>query len=181
MRFAPTELPGVILVEPDVHRDPRGFFLETWNHSKYQAGGIAARFVQTNHSLSMQGTVRGLHAQRNKPQGKLVRCVEGTIFDVAVDIRRSSPTFRRWVGLELSAENFLQLWVPPGFAHGFAVLSPRAQVEYACTDYYDPADELTIAWNDPQISVDWPVSQPVLSARDQRAQSCESQSELLPP
>jgi dTDP-4-dehydrorhamnose 3,5-epimerase len=181
MRFAPTELPGVILVEPDVHRDPRGFFLETWNHAKYQAGGIAAPFVQTNHSLSMQGTVRGLHAQRNKPQGKLVRCVEGTIFDVAVDIRRSSPTFRRWVGFELSAENFLQLWVPPGFAHGFAVLSPCAQVEYACTDYYDPADEITIAWNDPQICVNWPVGQPVLSARDQRAQSCEAQFELLPP
>lgn len=169
MKVIATDLPGVLVIEPQLFRDPRGFFLETWNHRRYAAAGIDAAFVQTNHSLSQQGTVRGLHAQRTRPQGKLVRCVAGAILDVAVDIRQGSPTFRRWVAAELSSENFRQLWVPPGFAHGFAVLSESAQVEYACSDYYDPADEITIAWNDPAIAIEWPFSSPLLSARDAAA------------
>lgn len=177
MRFQQTPLPGVILVEPDVFRDPRGFFLETYSQRKYQAGGIEPMMVQFNHSLSQRGTLRGLHAQLTKPQGKLIRCIEGTIFDVAVDIRRSSPTFRRWFGTELSADDCRQLYVPPGYAHGFAVLSERAQVEYACTDYYDPTDEISIAWNDPEIGVEWPISAPLLSNRDQAARPT---AEIMP-
>lgn len=169
MNFIATQLPGVIVVEPDLFRDARGFFLESWNLRKYQAGGINASFVQTNHSLSQRGTLRGLHAQLTKPQGKLLRCVEGAIFDVAVDIWPSSPTFKRWVGVELTAENFRQLYVPPGYAHGFAVTSERAQVEYASTEFYFPEDEIAIAWNDPGIGIVWPVSEPLLSARDAAA------------
>ena len=138
-------LPGVLLVEPVVHGDARGFFLETWHAEKYRAGGLDATFVQDNHSRSAAGTLRGLHAQLARPQGKLVRCVEGEIFDVAVDIRRGSPSFGRWVGERLSAANFRQLYVPPGYAHGFCVTAGPAQVEYKCTAFYDPADEIAIA------------------------------------
>ncbi|HSL83710.1 MAG TPA: dTDP-4-dehydrorhamnose 3,5-epimerase [Thermoanaerobaculia bacterium] len=169
MRFVETELPGVLVVEPTVHRDHRGFFLETYHRDKYAAGGIGAAFVQDNHSRSGRGTLRGLHAQGRRPQGKLVRCVEGAIFDVAVDIRRGSPTFGRWTGAELTAEDFRQLWVPPGFAHGFCVLSEAAQVEYKCTEVYLPEDELAIRWDDPEIGIDWPVAEPVLSERDRAA------------
>ena len=166
MRFRPTELPDVILVEPDVHRDQRGFFLETYHARKYAEGGVPGPFVQDNHSRSVQGTLRGLHAQREHPQGKLVRAVEGEMFDVAVDIRPSSPTFGRWVGVRLSGENFRQLYIPPGFAHGFCVLSEVVHVEYKCTDFYRPEDEIGIAWDDPEIGITWPLSEPVISAKD---------------
>lgn len=180
MQFFSTDLPGVILVEPDVFRDARGFFLETYHAEKYRAGGIRESFVQDNHSRSVQGTLRGLHAQRERPQGKLVRAIEGEIFDVAVDIRRGSPSFGRWVGYRLSAEDFRQLYVPPGFAHGFCVLSAWAEVEYKCTDFYDPSDELSLAWNDPQIGIAWPIDQPLLSARDQAALPLAAALDRLP-
>lgn len=180
MKFETTALPGVVRVEPTVFRDERGFFLETYHAEKYAAGGIAAPFVQDNHSRSVGRTLRGLHAQLSRPQGKLVRCVEGVIFDVAVDVRRSSPTFAQWVGFELSAENFHQLYVPPGFAHGFCVLSDVAQVEYKCTDFYFAADEISLSWNDPAFSIDWPVGDPILSRRDQTALSLEAAMERLP-
>ncbi len=180
MKFETTALPGVVRVEPTVFRDERGFFLETYHAEKYAAGGIAAPFVQDNHSRSVGRTLRGLHAQLSRPQGKLVRCVEGLIFDVAVDIRRNSPTFAQWVGFELSAENFHQLYVPPGFAHGFCVLSDVAQVEYKCTDFYFAADEISLSWNDPVLSIDWPVRDPILSRRDQTALSLEAAMERLP-
>ena len=168
MKFVPAELAGVIVVEPDVHRDSRGYFLETYNAKKYMAGGIEGPFVQDNHSRSMAGSLRGLHLQLRRPQGKLIRVIEGEIYDVAVDVRRGSPSFGRWVGVRLSGDNFKQCYVPPGFAHGFAVVSPIAQVEYKCTDLYDPADEIGIAWNDPALAISWPVGQPFLSERDRR-------------
>jgi dTDP-4-dehydrorhamnose 3,5-epimerase len=166
VRFVPTDLPDVILVEPDVHRDQRGFFLETYHQRKYAEGGIAGSFVQDNHSRSVKGTLRGLHAQRQYPQGKLVRAVEGEMFDVAVDIRPASATFGRWVGVRLSGENLRQLYIPPGFAHGFCVLSDIVHVEYKCTDFYRPEDEIGVAWNDPDIGIAWPIAEPVISAKD---------------
>jgi dTDP-4-dehydrorhamnose 3,5-epimerase len=169
MRFTPQQVPEVVLIEPDVHRDARGFFLETWHQRKYAEGGIPGPFVQDNHSRSRQGTLRGLHAQLRRPQGKLVRVVDGEVFDVAVDIRRGSPTFGKWVGDRLSGENLRQLWIPPGFAHGFCVLSETVHLEYKCTDFYDPADEVAIAWNDPEIGITWPVEDPTLSGRDAAA------------
>jgi dTDP-4-dehydrorhamnose 3,5-epimerase len=180
MEFLTTDLPGVLLIEPDVFWDTRGFFLETYHQAKYAAGGISGSFVQDNHSFSTQGTLRGLHAQRTKPQGKLVRAVEGEMFDVAVDVRRGSPTFGRWVGALLSGDNFRQLWIPPGFAHGFCVLSERVHVEYKCTDFYDRADEIAVAWNDPEIGVAWPISEPVLSAKDAAAPRLATILDRLP-
>ncbi|MGZ6125525.1 MAG: dTDP-4-dehydrorhamnose 3,5-epimerase [Myxococcales bacterium] len=164
MKFLPTALPGVIVVEPDVFRDPRGFFLETFNARRYREGGIAYDFVQDNHSRSLRGTLRGLHAQRRRPQGKLVRAVRGEIFDVAVDIRPRSPTFGRWVGTRLGESDFRQLFVPPGFAHGFCVLSESAEVEYKCTELYDPADEIGARWD--SAGIDWPLKDPLVSAKD---------------
>ena len=178
--FRPTALPEVLAVAPVVHRDPRGFFLETYHRAKYRAGGLDAEFVQDNHSRSQQGTLRGLHAQLARPQGKLVRALRGEIFDVAVDIRRGSPTFGRWVGELLTGDNFLQLWIPPGFAHGFCVVSEAAEVEYKCTALYDPADEIAIAWNDPEIAIDWPVDEPLLSQRDGGAPRLAEVLERLP-
>ncbi|HME73310.1 MAG TPA: dTDP-4-dehydrorhamnose 3,5-epimerase [Myxococcota bacterium] len=166
MKAHATEVPGVLLVEPQVFRDERGFFLESFQARKYAAAGMTAVFVQDNHSLSRKGTLRGLHAQLCRPQGKLIRVIEGEIWDVAVDIRPGSPTYRKHVSAVLSSENFRQLWVPPGLAHGFCVLSERAQVEYKCTDFYDPADELVVAWNDPGLAIPWPIAAPVLSERD---------------
>jgi dTDP-4-dehydrorhamnose 3,5-epimerase len=166
VKFVPTDLPDVILVEPDVHRDQRGFFLETYHQRKYAEGGVAGPFVQDNHSRSVRGTLRGLHAQRQHPQGKLVRAVEGEMFDVAVDIRPASPTFGRWVGVRLSGENFRQLYIPPGFAHGFCVLSEIVHVEYKCTDFYRPEDEIGVAWDDPDIGIAWPIRDPVISGKD---------------
>jgi len=166
VRFEPLALPEVILVEPDVHRDERGFFLETYHSLKYAGGGIDAVFVQDCHSRSLRDTLRGLHAQRSEPQGKLVRAVEGEIYDVAVDIRQGSPSFGRFAAARLSAESFRQLWIPPGFAHGFCVTSEVAQVEYKCTRHYAPGDEIVLAWNDPEVGIPWPCRQPLLSARD---------------
>jgi dTDP-4-dehydrorhamnose 3,5-epimerase len=158
-----------VLVEPDVHRDERGFFLETYNARKYAAGGIAGPFLQDNHSRSGRGTLRGLHAQLTRPQGKLVRVVEGEIYDVALDIRRASPTFGRWVGMRIAGSDFRQLWIPPGFAHGFCVLSEVAHVEYKCTELYDAADEVSILWNDPDLGITWPIRDPVVSVKDRHA------------
>jgi dTDP-4-dehydrorhamnose 3,5-epimerase len=171
MQFIPTELSGVILIEPDVYRDERGFFLETYHAQRYAAGGVTANFVQDNHSYSVQDTLRGLHIQHQRPQGKLVRVLSGEIFDVAVDICPGSPTFRRWVGVVLSAENFRQLYVPPGYAHGFLVLSNDAQVAYKCSDFYHPGGETSIRWDDPDIGINWPSTSPLLSAKDAAALS----------
>jgi dTDP-4-dehydrorhamnose 3,5-epimerase len=169
VKAIPTALPGVLIIEPDVHRDARGFFLETYHQRKYQEIGLPGPLVQDNHSHSVRGTLRGLHAQIERPQGKLVRAVQGEMFDVAVDIRRGSPTFGRWVGVVLSADNFRQLWIPPGFAHGFCVLSEQVDVEYKCSDFYNPGDELTVLWSDPEIGIEWPIREPILSAKDAAA------------
>jgi len=165
-KFIKTKLPGVLVIEPDVFRDPRGFFLETYHRDKYRQGGIEQEFVQDNHSRSTRNTLRGLHAQWRKPQGKLVRVLAGSIWDVAVDARKGSPTYLQWVGVTLSSENNHQIWVPPGFLHGFCVTSDAAEVEYKVTDLYDPGGELGVIWNDPDIGIEWPVSDPVLSSRD---------------
>jgi len=175
-----TDLPDVLIVEPNVHRDDRGFFLETFRVDAYRDAGIAGPFVQDNHSRSVAGTLRGLHLQVRRPQGKLVRVIEGEIFDVAVDVRVGSPTFGRWMGVTLSASNFLQCYIPEGFAHGFCVTSDVAQVEYKCTALYDPEGEVGVAWNDPQIAVAWPITNPILSARDQRHARLADQWDRLP-
>jgi dTDP-4-dehydrorhamnose 3,5-epimerase len=180
VRFEATDLSGVLVVEPDVHRDGRGFFLETYHAEKYRAAGIDGPFVQDNHSHSIAGTLRGLHLQVRRPQGKLIRAVEGEIFDVAVDVRVGSPTFGRWVGVTLSAENFRQCYVPAGFAHGFCVLSQIAQIEYKCTDLYDPADEIGVAWDDPAIAIPWPVREPILSHRDRHHPPLAHLMDVLP-
>ncbi len=169
MNFTPTTLPDVILIKPQVFGDERGFVLETYQSRKFAAAGIPATFVQDNHSGSQQGTLRGLHYQIRHTQGKLVRVVAGEIFDAAVDIRSSSPTFGQWVGARLSAENKNQLWVPPGFAHGFYVLSDWAEVLYKATDFYAPEWERSLLWNDPTIGVEWsilPGTEPLLSPKD---------------
>ena len=180
MKFLETALPGVLIIEPDVHKDPRGFFLETYHAKKYADGKILGPFVQDNHSHSEKGTLRGLHAQSRHPQGKLVRAVAGEMFDVAVDIRRGSPAFGRWVGVTLSGQNFRQLYIPPGFAHGFCVLSDEVDVEYKCTDFYEPADEITVLWSDPAVGVAWPVNEPVLSRKDAAARPLAELHDLLP-
>ena len=180
MKVAATNLPGVLLVEPDVFCDARGFFLETYHREKYAAAGIHASFVQDNHSHSTRGTLRGLHAQCRRPQGKLVRAVRGWMFDVAVDIRVGSPCFGRWTGAMLSGDNFRQLYIPPGFAHGFCVLSEEVDVEYKCTDVYAPEDEITIAWDDPAIGIAWPVTVPVLSEKDRSAPQLSKLRDRLP-
>ena len=180
MKFLPTSFDGVIVVETDVFRDERGFFLETFHARKYARGGIDVTFVQDNHSRSAFGTIRGLHAQRFHPQGKLIRVVTGAIFDVVVDIRRGSTNYLRWLSFDLSADNQRQLYSPPGYAHGICVISEFADLEYKCTDFYDPDDELRIAWNDPQIGVRWPVHEPFLSTHDRDARRIEHQLDLLP-
>jgi dTDP-4-dehydrorhamnose 3,5-epimerase len=166
LRFVPAALPEVLVVEPDVFRDARGFFLETFHDRKYREAGIPYAFVQDNHSRSVRGTLRGLHAQRTRPQGKLVRATRGEIFDVAVDLRKGSPFFGKWASQLLSEENFRQLFIPPGFAHGFCVLSEIADVEYKCTELYVPEDDMGIRWDDPDLAIDWPVRAPLLSAKD---------------
>jgi len=180
MNFLPTALSGVIVVEPDIFSDERGFFLETFSRAKYKRGGIDCEFPQDNHSRSRQDTIRGLHAQRYHPQGKLVRVVAGAIFDVVVDIRRESPTYLKWISVELSSDNFRQIYVPPGYAHGICITSDFAEIEYKCTDYYDPADELRIAWNDPAIGIKWPVQSPILSDKDRQARTLAEQLGSLP-
>jgi dTDP-4-dehydrorhamnose 3,5-epimerase len=157
MLFTPTSIPDIFVIEPKVFGDERGFFMETYQAQRFAAAGIETDFVQDNHSKSRKGTLRGLHYQIQQAQGKLVRVIAGEIFDVAVDIRCSSPTFGRWVGSYISAENKLQLWVPAGFAHGFYVLSEWAELVYKTTDYYAPQWERTILWNDPDLGIDWPL------------------------
>jgi dTDP-4-dehydrorhamnose 3,5-epimerase len=166
VRFEPTAIPEVIRVEPRVFEDARGFFLETYHAGKFAEAGISAPFVQDNHSFSARGTLRGLHMQGVFAQGKLVRCTAGEIFDVAVDARPGAPTFGRWVGETLSASNFRMLWIPPGFLHGFCVLSETAHVQYKCTELYHPEDEIGVIWNDPDVAISWPISAPTLSAKD---------------
>ena len=169
MEIRRTDIPEVILVLPELHQDERGFFMETFRQEFFEHLGIKESFVQENHSQSVQGVIRGLHYQVRQPQGKLVRVVVGEIFDVAVDLRRSSPTFSRWIGVQLSAENKHQLWIPPGFAHGFMVLSKKAEVLYKTTDYYAPQWERTLLWNDPRLQISWPLQKgkvPILAAKD---------------
>ncbi|MBU6283669.1 dTDP-4-dehydrorhamnose 3,5-epimerase [bacterium] len=180
MKFVATELSGVIVVEPDVYRDPRGFFLETYRADRWAEGGVDATFVQDNHSRSVRGTLRGLHAQLSRPQAKLVRVIQGSIVDVVVDVRRGSPTFRRWIAVEISADNFRQIYVPVGFAHGLCVTSDTAEVEYKCSDLYDPADELRLLWNDPEIGIRWPVEDPILSDKDRSALPLSAWMDRLP-
>ena len=169
MRATPTALPEVLMLEPERHEDARGAFMEIWRADKLGAAGISAHIVQTNLTTSRKGVIRGLHFQEPNAQDKLISVLSGAIFDVAVDIRRGSPHFGRWVGVELSAANRLQLWIPRGFAHGFCALTEDAQVEYACTDYYTPAHDRTVRWDDPAIGVAWPVTAPILSAKDEAA------------
>lgn len=172
MEFIETTLPGVLIIEPDVFQDKRGFFLESYSREKYQ-DRIPESFVQDNHSFSLQYALRGLHAQYPHAQGKLVRVIKGEVFDVAVDIRQGSPTYAQWYGALLSAENFRQMYIPPGFAHGFCVTSESAEFEYKCTDTYHPETELVLAWDDPDVAIDWPVSNPVLSERDTQGASLQ--------
>ncbi len=169
MKFEATRLPGIVRIIPTIHKDPRGSFMEIWNSRTFAEGGIDANFVQGNVSHSTKGTLRGLHYQIKQPQGRLVRVVHGTVFDVTVDLRRSSPHFGHWIGETLSAENKHQLWVPPGFGHGFFVLSETAAFEYNCTDFYAPEFDRSIRWNDPTIGVEWPLAsgdEPLLSDKD---------------
>jgi dTDP-4-dehydrorhamnose 3,5-epimerase len=163
------ELDGPLIIEPKVFGDARGFFLESYSRDRYRAAGIDHDFVQDNFSFSARGTLRGLHAQNPRPQGKLVSVWQGEVWDVVVDIRQASPTFGRWFGVTLSAENKRQFWVPPGFAHGFVVTSETALFHYKCTDTYAPKDEIGFRWDDPAVGITWPVNTPILSARDARA------------
>jgi dTDP-4-dehydrorhamnose 3,5-epimerase len=180
MRVTPTALPEVLIVEPDVHRDGRGYFVETYHAARYAELAMARPFVQDNQSRSVRGTLRGLHLQIRHPQDKLVRVVSGEIFDVAVDVRHGSPTFGRWVGVTLSGDNFLQCYVPVGFAHGFCVTSDEAIVAYKCTDVYDRDAEIGLRWNEPAFGIQWPVDNPLLSARDQGHPPLEQMFEQLP-
>jgi dTDP-4-dehydrorhamnose 3,5-epimerase len=169
MKVVPTELPEVLIVEPKVHGDSRGFFFEAFHAKRYAEVGITGSFVQDNLSRSVRGTLRGLHFQEPRAQGKLVQVLRGTVWDVAVDVRRGSPRFGRWVAVELSEGTPRQLWIPPGFAHGFCVLSESADFFYKCTEIYAPECEQSVAWNDPAIGISWPVSEPLLSAKDRAA------------
>ena len=170
MEIRPTALPGVLVIKPQVWNDARGFFLESWNEQEFDRAGLTVRFRQDNHSRSVRNVVRGLHYQLNPPQGKLVRCTRGAIFDVVVDIRPSSTTFARWIGVELSETNYLMLWVPPGFAHGFQVLSAEADVSYKASELYDATSDRVVRWNDPQLAIDWPLADAaILSTKDANA------------
>ncbi len=170
MNISHSKLKGCVIIEPRVFGDDRGFFLETFQAVRYeQEAGIDLPFVQDNHSRSARDVLRGLHFQKTKPQGKLVRVVRGEVYDVAVDIRKGSATFGEWEGVILSEDNKKQFWVPPGFAHGFVVLSDTADFEYKCTDYYDPSDEGSILWSDPDLDIPWPIANPVLSTKDESA------------
>ena len=170
MNIVQTSLQDCVIIEPEVFGDERGFFLETFHTSRYaDLARISLPFVQDNYSRSLKGVLRGLHFQKTKPQGKLISVVRGEVYDVAVDIRKGSSAFGQWVGVILSEENKKQLWVPPGFAHGFVVLSEIADFEYKCTDYYDPSDEGSILWNDPDLAIVWPVENPILSDKDLNA------------
>ena len=169
MQVEETKLDGVLVLKPETFADNRGFFLESFNKEKYAKVGINFDFVQDNHSRSSKSVLRGLHFQKNQPQGKLVRVVRGEVYDVAVDIRSGSPTYGQWEAVILSEENKTQFWVPPGFAHGFVVLSEIADFEYKCTDYYDSSDEGSLLWNDPDLNIPWPIDNPKLSEKDASA------------
>ena len=170
MKVINTKLKDCVIIEPKVFGDDRGFFLEIFQAERYSLlAGINLPFVQDNHSRSSRGVLRGLHFQKTKPQGKLVRVVRGEVYDVALDVRKGSPTFGQWEGVILSEENKRQFWLPPGFAHGFLVLSDTADFEYKCTDYYDPSDEGCVLWNDPDLDIPWPVADPILSNKDASA------------
>jgi dTDP-4-dehydrorhamnose 3,5-epimerase len=168
MKVLTCDLPGLLILEPKVFGDSRGFFMETWNLRRYREAGIPLDFVQDNISFSRRGTLRGLHFQNPSAQGKLLHVLQGEVFDVAVDIRHSSPTFGKWHGLILSAENKRQFYIPPGFAHGFAVLSETALFQYKCTDFYSPSCEVTLQWDDPEVGIQWPVDSPLLSDKDRK-------------
>jgi dTDP-4-dehydrorhamnose 3,5-epimerase len=180
MKVTATEIPDVVVIEPDVFRDPRGFFMETFHAQKFRSQGLPEAFVQDNQSRSTRGVVRGLHYQLEHPQGKLVRVVNGEVFDVAVDIRKGSPFFGRWVGIVLSDENRKQMYIPPGFAHGMCVLSERADVVYKCTDLYAPGDEYGIAWSDPDIGIQWPQVNHLLSDKDRKNPRLRELKDRLP-
>ncbi len=173
MQVEATNLKGVFLIKPTVHGDDRGFFMETYHADKFAEFGLPTHFVQDNHSRSSKGILRGLHLQFPGWQGKLVRVIHGEVFDVAVDVRKESPSFGRWFGAYLSDENKHQLYVPEGFAHGFCVTSDSADVVYKCTSVYNPSEEFSLSWNDPQIGIEWPIENPVLSAKDQNAMSLD--------
>lgn len=168
MKITTTALPGVLIIEPKAFGDARGFLLETFQSERYARAGITQPFVQDNHSRSQRGVLRGLHLQPSRPQGKLVSVSRGAVFDVAVDINPQSATFGEHVGIELNDDNHLQLWIPPGYAHGFCVLSDVADFQYKCTDFYDPTDETGLIWNDPDVNIAWPLHSPLLSAKDQQ-------------
>jgi dTDP-4-dehydrorhamnose 3,5-epimerase len=180
MRTSPTTLDGVRIIEPAVFGDSRGFFLETFHRDRFAEAGLPTEFVQDNRSRSIRSVLRGLHYQLRSPQGKLISVVTGTIFDVAVDIRVSSPQFGQWFGMTLSEDEPRSLWIPPGFAHGFCVLSDSADVTYKCTARYDPSDERGIAWNDPALGIEWPISSPLLSGKDARHPRLEHAQDHLP-
>jgi len=167
MEVTQTELNGVVIITPRAFSDDRGFFKETWHQQRYTDAGLPKAFVQDNHSFSTKGVLRGLHSQVTRPQGKLVGALTGAIWDVAVNVDPNSSQFKAWVGVELSAANHQQLYIPPGFLHGFVVLSETANVVYKCTDLYTPGDELGVMWNDPDLAIDWPVSEPILSPADE--------------
>ncbi len=181
MNFIPSQLPGVIIIEPDIFGDERGFFMETWRAAHYAEHGIPEQFVQDNLSLSQQGVLRGLHYQHPDAQGKLITVLQGEVYDVAVDIRVGSPTFGQWMGITLSGENKNQVYVPPGFAHGFSVTSDSALFMYKCTRIYNPNTEFSIAWNDPDIGIEWPSASPQLADKDQQAPFLKDISETQLP
>lgn len=168
MKLIECSIPGLLILEPKAFGDARGYFMETWNQARYHEAGLPENFVQDNVSFSRKGILRGLHFQQPNPQGKLLQVLQGEVFDVAVDLRRSSPTFGHWHGLTLSSENRLQFYIPPGFAHGFAVTGETALFHYKCTGFYSPKDEVTLRWDDPQVGVRWPFDSPALSEKDQR-------------
>ena len=179
MKLTPTSLDGVLVLEPRIFKDERGFFLETFNGGELEDTPVGATFVQSNHSRSTRGVLRGLHYQLSNPQGKLVHVARGSIFDVAVDIRRGSPSFGKWTGIELNDDNLLSLWIPPGFAHGFCVLSDVADVIYKCTTLYDPSDDHGVAWDDASIGIEWPAVDPIISSKDTRWEGLsESRADL---
>ena len=180
MKFIETKLEGVIIIEPDVFKDGRGYFMETWQDHKYRAGGIPGPFVQDNQSRSVKGTLRGMHAQMKKAQGKLVRAVEGEIYDVVADIRAGSPSYRQWIAVTLTADNCRQIYVPPGYSHGICIVSDFASVAYKVTDFYDPSDELRILWNDPELAIEWPFKEPLLSDKDRGGKNLKDIQGLLP-
>lgn len=180
VRVTTIEIPGVLVIEPNVYRDPRGFFVETHHVQRYEDAGMTERFVQDNYSRSVRDTLRGLHFQEPHAQGKLVMVVEGAVYDVVVDIRKGSPTFGQWYGAELSAENLRQMYIPPGCAHGFCVVSEAAAFLYKCTEYYSPNDERGILWNDPALGIVWPVSRPILSGKDRAYRTLAQMQAELP-